>query len=851
MNKALLRKILPHAIAFLVFVIVAVIYCRPVLEGKVLQQHDITHWEGSIHQSKVFKETHGHLPLWTNSVFSGMPAFLIGTESNNVIPGFVHHLLTLGLPAPVEYFFLACICFYFLCIVLRVNPYVGIMGSLAFAYATYDPVIISVGHITKMWSIAYMPALLGSLILIYEKKYWLGAALTALFTATLISMNHPQIDYYFFIAAGIMTVFYTVNWIKQKDWSHLIKAISFMAVAAIIGVLTNAVNIMSTYEYQKETIRGGASAITDTTNKNAHQQTGLDRNYAFSYSMGIAEPFVMMVPRMFGGSSGYPTIVGGGGYKEMDEDDSKTLEALQSMPQQLGQQLVGSATLYWGGVKDVGGGSSTSGPPYVGAVICFLAILSLFVLDGKHKWWAWTAILVTIMMSWGAYFKEFNYFLFDHLPLYNKFRAPSMILVIPQLLLPMLAVLGLNKFIITDDKKLLFPKFKKGLIATGVVFIILFLIYFSSDFLTTGDKEILKQVQGSNQSQLHEAVKPFFDGLKDDRKGLMMGDIWRSLGFILVAALTLFLLLLKTIKSLLATFIIACSTFIDIIVIDDLYLNNDNYRDKTENENSFQKTKADQEILADTSYYRVFNFAGDRFNENITSYYYNSVGGYHPAKLSIYQDLIEKQLSKQPPNMAVLNMLNAKYFIQKDQAGLTQQYQKNDGALGPCWLVKHIQFVKNVDEEMAAIDNFNPKDTAIVQESFKPAIPFMPVADSTASVQLVKNENDLITYSFSAAGNQFTVFSEIYYKAGWKAFIDGKETPIVKVNYVLRGLVVPAGKHTIEFRFEPKGYLKGKKLTSIFSILLAVLLAAGIFMEWKKSKPLTPVRSGMGGPKEE
>lgn len=834
MNKALFNKILPHIIAFLVFLIVAAVYCLPALQGKVLNQHDITQWEGSVHQSQVFKEQHGHLPLWTNSMFSGMPTFQIGAESNNVIPAYIHLILTLGLPAPMQFFFLACICFYFLCLILRVNPYIGILGSLGFAYATYNPVIIIAGHATKMWAMAYMPALLGSIILIFEKRYWIGAALAAAFTATMISMNHPQIAYYFFIAAAIMTLFFAINWIRQKQFRHLFLALGFTVVAGLIGVLINSVTILSTYEYQKETIRGGGSVLTDTTKKDNKHLTGLDKDYAFSYSAGITEPFVMMVPRMFGGSNSYPTTIGGSGYKEMSEDKSKALEALSQMPQQLGQQLANSATLYWGGI------GSTQGPPYVGAIICFLAILSFFLPGNKHRWWALTTIILTIMMSWGSYFKDFNYLLYDLLPFYNKFRAPSMILVIPQLLLPMLAVIGANIYITTADKKSLLPYFKKGLIATGGIFLVLFLLYFSFDFQSEGDKMVMKQVRDAGQAQLTQAVTPFFDALKEDRQSLMMGDILRSFAFIGIAAFILFMLIRNSIKPMVATILLTVFSFIDVIAIDSKYMNSDNYQDQMDNQKGFQLTKADEEILKDTSYYRVFNFAGDVFQEAVTSYNYNSLGGYHAVKLRLYQDIIERQLGKGQPAMPVLNMLNTKYFISKDRDGLTQQYQKNEGALGPCWAVKTIQFVKNADEEMAALDNFNPKDTAFVQESFKSSIPFMPAYDSNAVVRLIKNENDVINYQVNAASNQFVVFSEVYYKSGWKAFIDGKEAPIVKTDYILRGLAVPAGNHQIEFRFEPQGYLTGKKLTSIFSIALLLLVAAGIYFEWRRNKKQLP-----------
>jgi hypothetical protein len=831
MNKDLLKKILPHLIAVIVFLAVAVIYCRPALEGKVVLQHDITSWKGAIQKSLEYKTVHGDYPLWISSVFSGMPGFQIGAPSNTFVPGIVHKILTLGLPEPIQFFFLACICFYFLCMVLRLKPVVGILGALAFAYATYNPVIITAGHVTKMWSIAYMPAVLASVLLIYEKKYFTGAALTALFSATMVAMNHLQIVYYLFISIAVITIFFAIRWIQEKQIKHLFIALIVTAIAALTGTLNNAVGLMPTYEYQKYTIRGGASYLTDSTTKKENKTAdGLDRNYAFSYSLNIPEPLVMIAPRMYGGSSGM---------KEIDEDKSKTIEALRSLPAELQQQL--PASMYWGGIADIGGSVGTSGPPYIGAIVCFLALLGFFIIDKKYKWGILAAIILAVVLSWGSYFKEVNDIVFNLFPFYNKFRAPSMIMVIPQLLIPVLAVLGMNAIINTEDKKTLWPKFKKGLIATGVLFILLLLTYMSLGYMSSMDNEILKNVRNANQPQLLEAVKSFYDGLKADRKSLFIGDIFRSLGFIALAALMLFLLIRNSIKPVLATALIALFVLIDLLTVDSKYLNKESYQDKADNESVFSKAKADEDILADKSYYRVFNVAGDHFNENITSYLYNSVGGYHAAKLRVYQDLIERQLGNNP-NPRVLQMLNTKYLIEKDGNGITKGFQKLETALGPCWLVKNIQFVKNADDEMKALDNFNPKDTAIVHESFKAQIAGLPQLDSVASITsdtLNKNENDKLNYSFNASSNQFAVFSEVYYPAGWKAFIDGKETTIIKTNYALRGLAVPAGKHTIEFRFEPQGYMNGKKITSITSYLLLALFALAGFMAWKRKKAVS------------
>src|SRR5688572_5371324 len=823
MKNSWFKKLIPHGVAVLIFLVVASIYCKPVFEGKVVAQSDITQWKGSVQQSIEYSKTHdGAYPLWTNSMFCGMPTFQIAYKPNNDIPWIAHQIFSLGLPKPINFFFLASICFYFLCVVLNIRTVFGILGGLAFAYATYNPIIISVGHDTKMLSMAYMPALLASIILIYEKKYWLGAGLAALFTSVLIVQNHPQIAYYLFLTVAIMTIWYAVRWIKNKEWRHFGMAAGFTLAAGLVGVLTNAVTILSTYEYQKETIRGGARALTDsTTNNNENAKTGLTKDYALSYSLKPTEPFVMMVPRMYGGSSD-PYVV--------DPEKSKAMESLRPYPAEVQQQLYRSLSYYWGGMlKDLDIG--TSGPPYVGAVVCILAILGMFLLDGKHKWWILTAIGFTIMMSWGSYFEALNGFLYKHLPMYNKFRAPSIILVVSQLLLPLLAVMCLEKIASTKDSKSLLPLFKKGLIGVGATFALLFIIYMMSDFMSSADTDFMKRVNTSGDQQAMQVYNSFYDGVKADRKSLMMGDIMRALGFGLAALLLVFLAIRKSVSNMILGIGAIVLVLIDLITIDVKYLNYDSYRDPQDTESFFVKTKFDEEILADKSYFRVYNLSG--ITEAITSYHHNSLGGYHAAKIAIYQELIEQKFSRQQSNSYVLDMLNTKYVIRKDQNGQTQAYEKNPGALGNCWLVKDIQFVKDANAEMNSLGNFNPKDTAVVQDTSKSSIPFSPVYDSSATISLVKNDNDWLTYSFNAASNQFAVFSEIYYKGGWKAYIGGKEAPIVKVNYVLRGLAIPAGKHDIRFEFKPQGYYQGRKITSIFSIILVVILAAGIFMEWR------------------
>lgn len=848
MKKGLFLKLLPHLIAVVVFLLVAVLYCRPALEGKVVNQSDVTHWKGSIHQSEVYKETHGQYPLWTNALFGGMPTVQIGMPANNLLPWYVHGILTLGLPKPIQFFYLACICFYFLCCVVRINPYIGIFGSLAFAYATYNPVIIAVGHETKMWSIAYMPALLGSILLLYERrKYWLGAALTGIFTATIIAINHPQIDYYFFLIAGIMTLFYLFRWVKAKEYSHLAKALGLTLAAAVIGVLINSVTLFSTLEYQKRTIRGGVGELAQKQSGDA--ANGLTEDYALDYSMTKAEPFVMMVPKAFGGSSGGP---------EIPQEESKAIGTLQGMPKEaqdfILQQNIFS--YYWGGI------GNTAGPPYVGALVCLLAIIGFFIVDNRYRWWILASVLLAIMMSWGKFFLDFNSLLYHFLPLYNKFRAPSMILVIPQLLLPLMAALAVNKVADEKDKHDFVPYFKKGLIAVGAIVVILFLLYFSFDYKSPEDLAFLKQLGASNQPQASEIVRTFYESLVDDRKSLFISSLLRTIGFCLLGAGVLYLMVRKMIKPVVAGSILSLVALLDLLPVDSTYLNSESYLEPTENESGFQPNEKDQQILAkmdkrlpaDSAYFRVFNLQNP-FNENFTPYLFNAVGGYHPAKLRIYQELIENELSKEASviggvlqsnpasiglaHIPALNMMNTRYIIAKHpNTGVTSLVAENPGAMGPAWLVRSLRVVKDAKEDMSAFATLNPRDTAVMQQAFRNNVKGATNWSGQGTIRLDKNDNDVAEYSFNSNEAQFAVFSEVYYDAGWKAFIDGKEAPILRVNYVLRGLQVPAGAHKIVFRFEPQDYLLGRKLTTIFQIVLLLLIAAAIFFEWRNSKKL-------------
>ena len=818
------KTLLPHLIAVIVFALVATIYCKPVLEGKVLQQSDVSQWKGMSKDMQDYKDNHGNWPLWTNGMFSGMPGYQIAIGAENPVSvTYVQRPLELFLLKPANFFFLASICFYFLALVLRANPYLAIIGGLAYAYATYNPIIIGAGHDTKMVAIAYMPALIGSLLLIYEKKYWWGAALTALTSALLIGANHLQVTYYTLIIVFFLSIGYFFHWIKEKAFKQLFTATGIALGSAILGVMVNLVMLATTYEYSKATIRNG-SALSD--GKSGFTKTGLSKDYAFSYSMYKTEPLVLMFPYLYGGSSSP---------YEVEQEKSKAIEALQQMPQQLAQQIQGDLRFYWGGIDGVG----TSGPPYTGAIICFLALIGLVLLDGKHKWWILVAIAVTTIMSWGGYFDGFNSLLLKYLPMYNKFRAPSMIMVVPNLLLCMMAIMTVQKILDEENKEALWDKYKKGLIVVAGIFFIALMIYLSGDFTSQDDINLLKQVNliqdPQQKTAVEQPIKAFLNGLKEDRKDLLFGSLLRSLFFIVVVGSILWLFIKKKVNATILLVTIGVLAFIDVITIDNKYLNADNYQDENDNETIFKPSASDAIISKDTSYYRVFNISqgiSQAFNSGaINSYFHKSIGGYHPAKLSIYQDLIEKQLNNFPKCLPVINMLNTKYII---QGNLATDTIANPNALGACWFVKGIKYTNGAAETMDALTNFNPKDTAIVEEKYKSQI--HTADDSTAKISLIKNDNDVAEYQSSSKSDGYAVFSEIYYDAGWKVYIDEKESTITPTNYVLRGVEIPAGNHHIIFEFKPASYYSSTKLSIISSAFIWLLIIGAIFQTVRSMK---------------
>ncbi len=837
MKKGLFSKVLPHLIAVVIFVVVAAFYCSPVLEGKVVNQHDILGWKGMAQQSFEYKEQHGHFPLWTNSLFSGMPAYTVAMDATKpILTGYLHGLMTLWLPKPINFFFLASICFYFLCCVLRIRPWIGIMAALSYAYATYDPVIIAVGHDTKMQAIGLAPAVIGSLLLILRREYLWGAALFIIVFSYQVGTQHLQIIYY----TGFMCLFVIVAaliaaW-RSGELKQKLISLPIALGAAIIGFLTFAVSMLPLREYAQLTMRGGHSALTQTENKKNKTEGGLDKDYAFSWSYGISETLTLVVPGIYGGSNGGQEHSGTTAFTE------KMTEV--GFPEDQALQMTNSYS-YWG-PQTLG----TSGTVYLGAVICFLFILAMVYLDTWHKWWIIAVTLFGILLAWGKHFSAFNYFLFDYLPLYNKFRAPTMSLVMPQLTFPLAGAMVVNQLLNDDQLKAnVWKKFRLSVYVAAGLAAILIICYLTFNYTGSNDTQIRENFTNAMLSQASQGGQPspqmqqqaqsfgqeIVTSIKEDRKSLFGRDLLRSLFFMAAAVVLLGAYIKGKLKPMPLMIILLVLSTIDLLPIGRRYLNNESFVEPSEFESFFTPTAADQQIKNDPNKpFRVFDQTDPQgpFQSSRASYFHNSVGGYHPAKLSIYQDLIEKQLSN--GNMAVFNMLNTKYFITPDQSGRNAVAQLNPDAFGPVWLVKSVRFVNSPDEEMAALDKTSLRDTAIVQQSFKTAVTKQPVFDSSATMKVVEYNNDEITYSFAGKSDQFAVFSEIYYPLGWKAFIDGKETPYAKTNYVLRGMTIPAGNHKVQFKFEPQSYIIGNNISFISSLIAILVLAAAIFWEFRR-----------------
>ncbi len=797
------KKLIPHGIAILIFLLLTAVYFLPLFEGKGLSQHDIAQWTGMSKELTDFRDKYHVEPLWTNAMFSGMPAYQISTLYPANLIQYVNDLLFFFLPSPASYVFLALLSFYILMLVLKFDYRMGIAGAIAFAFSSYNFVIIAAGHNSKAHAIALIPLVFAGIILTFRGRLWFGGAMTALALALQLYANHLQITYYLMIAILVMTIAYFIDAVMKKELAGFMKSASVLAIAAVIGILPNYTSLAATYEYGKYSTRGPS----ELTSKK--ESSGLDKDYAFSYSYGISETFTLIIPRFHGGASVSPL-----------DENSATYKALTSngVPVQQAKSFIQAVPLYFGNML------STSGPPYAGAIVCFLFVAGLMLIKGKEKWWLLVATILSFMLSWGENFLSFNELFFYHFPGYNKFRAVSMILTIAQFTMPLLALLAMKEiFDGKTSKNDILKSLKTAFYITGG-FCLLFTLLpgMFNDFSSQADEQ-LKQYDW------------LITAIKQDRESAVRMDALRSLFFIAATFGVLWFMLKDKIKTNVAVITIAILFIVDLWPVGKRYLNDNNFVAKSKTQKPFEPSPADTQILQDTTPgFRVLNTTVNAFSDASTSYFHRSIGGYHGAKLKRYQELIENCISKN--NMSVLDMLNTKYFIVSGQ-DKQPQAQINPGAMGAAWFVDTVKMVPNADAEIAALESFNPRNIAFVDERFENTLQsFKPQQDSTATVKLISIVCNDLVYETQTALPQFCVFSEIYYDKGWNVYVDGQKADYVRANYVLRAMVVPAGKHKIEFKFEPQVYITGEKISLAGSILLLLLFAASAFMELKSDK---------------
>jgi Bacterial membrane protein YfhO len=816
MQNTLLKKVLPHVMALLFFMLVAALFCLPALQGNELDQHDNVSWKGMAQNAFEYKAEKGHFPLWNTHLFSGMPNYQVAMEGKSILPNLTQ-IFMLGLPKPMSFFFLACVCFYILALTLGASSAVAALVATGYAFSTYNPVIIAAGHDTQMISTAYLPLMLAGLLLTYHKRYGAGWALSTLGAYLLIGANHLQITYYFFLIALLITIAYAIEWIRHKEWKHLLLSAAISLSAALIAVGCNSVMLMTSAEYSRYTMRGGKDLSIDESGKvNLTKTSGLDISYAFEYSLLPKESFTLLLPNAYGG-----------GHSRMFKEGSQIAKDLmeKGIDEGNAEQLSQGLPQYWGGLP------YTAGPAYLGVLIVVLALWGIFFSKGPLRWGLLAATFLGLFISWGKNFAAFNLLLFEYLPLFNKFRAPSMAQVIPQLSLSAGAVLGLSA-LTSGQWKSSDLLSKKILAPVGALFGLLLATWLFQDYGAPIDAQILAGYTDKNGSD--EFARLIVGSMEQERKAMFGSALLRAL----LLTLSLIGIGWAYLKNYLGKpwalgLLIVISTA-ELTLTSKEYLPDESYVTVDEyQQKNFATTAIDEEIKKDTDpHYRVLNLSTSTFNDAITSYHHRSVGGYHAAKLRIYQDLIEKYFAA-GVNPTVLNMLNTRYLIVNDPATNQPSLINNrDSAYGSCWLVDRVIITSDRAATLEAVGKTDLRHNAVAEKASGLTTTEFE-SDSSASITLTRFDNDTLVYETTGSKPRFAVFSEIYYPKGWNVYVDGKRTEYVNVNYVLRGLSVGAGRHRIEFIFEPESYKRGNFLMYWSSILLLLVVAAGGWIAYR------------------
>ncbi|WP_319482735.1 YfhO family protein [uncultured Draconibacterium sp.] len=823
MNKKVIRYILPVLLLF----ITSAIYFTPVFEGKVVQQSDIIHNKGMSKSMSDFRAASGEEPLWADSMFGGMPGYLIATVyKGNLAKNIVGPILKI--PRPVSYHLLFLSLFYLMCILLGVNPWLSLAGALAYGFTSFFFVVFEAGHNTKALTITYISLLVAGIILVYKNKRLAGALLSTLALSLMIAANHLQMTYYAGIMVIIIAIVYFIYAVREKTIVPFLKNSAVLAAATLLAIGMNISTLWPTYEYSKETIRGKSELTSDLHKKS----DGLDRDYILDYSYDVGEALTAFIPRLKGGSMSEPL-----------GEKSQVYDLLaRGQNKQNALRIANNLPLYWGSQPIAGG------PFYFGAVLCFLFVFGLFIVQGKDKWWIVATVVVSFALSLGKYFPSLSNLMIDYFPLYNKFRDVKNIIVIQQFAMAFMGVLAISKVYKREVSAKIFNKalLYSFAIAGGLALVFAIIPGLAGDFTAASDARLL---QAGWPEQL-------LDALQADRKMVLRTDAFRTFIFVALAAAVLWAFWKKKLKAEYALALWIVLIMADMWPTNKRYLNNDSFVAKRQMNNPYTLSKADEMILMDDALsYRVLNLTVNPFTDASTSYFHKSIGGYHAAKLKRYQELIDYDISPEIQNISrmlnnglapdqvsnlfdstpALKMLNTKYLIINPNGAPV----KDPAPLGNAWFVNNYEVVENADAEIDAISEINPADQVVIDQRFEQYVSGKTY-QKNGSIELQVSDPNYLKYAFNSNSEQLTVFSEVYYDKGWNAYIDGKEAPYFRVNYVLRAMSVPAGEHSIEFKFEPQSYFLGTKISYTSSIVFILLVLAYLGITIKNNGGLLP-----------
>lgn len=804
-----LKRITPHLLVIAGFVIVSLAYFSPVLSGKVIQQSDIVQYTGMAKEQIDYRTNFDEEPYWTNSAFGGMPTYQLGAKYPHNYIKKLDSVLRF-LPRPADYLFLYFIGFYILLVSFKIRPLLSFFGALTFGFSTYLIIILGVGHNAKAHAVAYMPMVLAGVSLVFRKKYMTGGLLTLIAAALEIQANHFQMTYYLLILLVVVAIGYGIEYIKNKDFKGLGVASGILLVAAVLSIGANATNLLATSEYTKFSTRSDSELTFEPNGEPKESSHAMSYEYITEYSYGIFESLNLFVPRLTGGANSENVGENSHLYQLAQNLNASPAEAAE---------FAKHAPTYWGDQPIV------AAPAYIGAVVLFLFVLALFAEKRKLKYYLTAAAVLSLLLSWGKNFPLLTDIFIDYVPLYNKFRAVSSIQVILELCIPALAILGLHSFLTVETEKRM-DHLKKAFYCTAGVLVVLFFVKGSLSFTGLNDAYY--------QNMYGEIGPKFIEALKKDRKAMYTKDVMRSFGMVSFAFGVLYLFLKQKINWIWSTVAMGIIMTADLVLLDTNYVNKDHFVSASVMKSPFSPTQADKQILNDPGHFRVFEVQG-AFNSARASYFHNSIGGYHAAKPRRIQQLFDYQLSNN--NMEVLNMFNVKYIIQKDEQNQDIPLV-NENANGNAWFVHEVHEVETADEEMKALGGLNSRKTAIlnVKDFVQTEVSSRYAVDSLATIQLTEYKPNYLKYETKNAEKGLAVFSENYYPFGWKAFIDGKEVSHFRVDYVLRAMLVPAGQHTIEFKFEPEVVQKGSKIAMMSSLLIGLLILTGIGLQWRKDK---------------